>query len=150
MKNWIYPILITCIFSILIRALLPRGEKSPFYHPLKFLISLILILSVSSPLFSLMEKTGQFSFEVERFAETSDTAVYEEKILAESLQSMEKAVRETFPEEEISLEIISDEHNIPTGIRLFCQCEEKGREISAFLQENFSLLTTFTTQGEAS
>lgn len=146
MKEWVLPILISGIASLFIRVILPKGEKSPLYPSLKFLISLGLTLSILSPLISFSKKDPDSLLpqaSVSAFASENG----QETILSTCQKDMENAVRLVFPDEEVSLELKAGEDFVPIGIHLICEKEDAGQKIAAFLEKNFSLITTVEIKG---
>ena len=146
MREWFFPILITTVFSVLIPIILPKGEKSPLYPPLKLLLSLALTLSVLSPLISFCRDGVKNDFHTNsiQFTEEDGNAI----ILQKAEEDIKEAVTKAFPGEEILLELATNEENIPTGIRFTCQTVESGKRISDFLEKNFSLIATYTVKEE--
>ena len=131
MKEWIFPILITAILTVLIPIVLPNGEKSPLFPPLKLLLSLALTLSVFLPVVSFsksgIENPSLFSY-------TVSNENYEKILLEKAEADIASAVKSAFPEEEVSVEVVANEDFIPTGIRFVCQSREQGEKISVFLK----------------
>ena len=145
MKEWIFPILITAILTVLIPVILPNGEKSPLFLPLKLLLSLALTLSVFLPVVS-FSKSGIETSSL--FSYTVSNENYEKILLEKAEADIASAVKSAFPEEEVSVEVLANEDFIPTGIHFVCQSREEGEKISVFLEKNFSLIATYTIKEE--
>ena len=75
MEQFFTFLLISSLLSPLLKAMLPKGEASPLFPPLKFLLSLITLLVILSPLFSFLQKGEEnfhFSFTGEESLVLSD------------------------------------------------------------------------------
>ncbi len=147
MKEWILPIFFSALASLLLRLILPEGEKAPLYPPLKFLLSLMLTLSVLSPILSVAMK-GESGISLPDL-ELQEEGGLEEAILEKSRRDMEEALRQAFPESAARIELEHNEAYIPTGIRVYCNKAETGQKMALFLRENFSLVTRVILEGES-
>ncbi|MBR3836568.1 MAG: hypothetical protein IKJ74_00340 [Clostridia bacterium] len=144
MKNWAYTWILCSLLTMLARILLPRGERSPLFGTVKFLISLLLIFTVASPVIRFVKgewKDAPLPL-AEAASERADIAP-EEIILEKSSQRILKSARDAFPDATFTLKILADEASIPTGIRVLCENEKTGKEIARFLEMNFKILTTY-------
>jgi hypothetical protein len=138
----------TVLFSSL-KAVFPKGEKSPLYSSLKFLLSLIVTLVLFSPILPLFGKNISIDGDFFQISETENTADNAKEILLQKTkEQITDAAKKAFPDTEFSIEILSSGEKIPTGIILHCTDGEKGEVIREFLQENFSILTTLKTKEE--
>ncbi len=144
MKFWAYTLILCSVVTMAIRILIPRGKKSPLYSPLKFLLSLVLIVAVFSPVFSFLKKdfTSEITIPWDSFFSQVDTD--SDRILLERcVQRMNEAVKHNFPETEFSLSVTANGDYIPTSIRVKCEDEKKAQEIALFLQANYALITGY-------
>lgn len=147
MKEWFTALIQIGFLGIVARLILPSGEKSKLYPPLRFLLSLVLVVAVFSPIFSLFRgNTADFSALFEGLQKT-DTESMEKLLLERSAEEMANRVRERFPEADFTLYIYTDEGSIPTQIEVKCE-GENGKAIAAFLQETYALPTSEFKEGE--
>lgn len=139
MKSNVLTLFFLAFFSMLAKIVLPKGEKSPFYPPLKFLVSLMLIVTVFSPLFQLGElaNTPLPSFDESRI----DAEAISQSILQKSAEGMQSAAESAFPATEFSLRVEADEAYVPTAIYVLSKDEAEGRKIALFLQKNYEILS---------
>lgn len=127
------------IFSSIIKIFLPKGEKSALYPPLKFLLSLALILCVFTPL---MIKTPIEDFHFDfNLPEINSTPSGEELILTKMEENMRKTIRASFPDADFSLLIYRDENNLPGTIGVICEKKEEAERIANFILKNYRLET---------
>lgn len=147
MNQWAMTLFLTTLCYMLLRSFLPKGEKSPFFGPLKLLLSLLILLATLSPLIRLMGKEESLTLHLDPYTETNVLSP-EEVILERSRERMAKAVQKAFPEEDVTLSLDVTEDGIPHTIRVCAENEEKGRRIAAFLQENYHLVAILESKEE--
>ena len=135
MKTLAFVIILLSLCGKLIKNFLPRGEKSPLYAPLRFLLSISLILVVIFPLTSPF-KRETFNLKLEPLADINSG-----EIILEKMQStIKRSVDTAFPKEEYSLEIQTDEKGIPNLILV--TGGERADSIADFISRNYGLKTT--------
>lgn len=140
--------LILCSATCLgIKAILPDGAKSALYGPMKFLLSLVLLLTVLSPLVSLLSKSPiSFSFPITNSSDVDQNKEAENIILEKSTETITVSVQSAFPAANFSLNLQTDVNLIPTGILVYCEDLELGKRICSFLEQNYSILSTLQTR----
>ncbi len=143
MKNFCTNLILLSFSGIFIKLFLPKGERSPLYAPLKFILSLGIILCVFSPVFSLFQ--SDFSLPDLTLSET-DLPKGEELVLQKMEERMIESVKKAYPKEDFTLTILADENFIPERIRLLCNNESSAREIKDFIKLKYKLETEIITR----
>ncbi len=141
-----YTLILCSAIQLGIKAVLPGGSKSPFYGPMKFLTSLVLLVTLANPLFSFLSHPKVIPDFSNDSLPVSDEISAEQLILEKNRESIASSVRAVYPSAEFSLELIADENFVPTGITVFCEDKPIGKQICSFLETNYSLLTTLQTR----
>ena len=146
MKGSVLTLFFLSFFTMLAKLILPKGEQSPLFSPLKFLISLMLIITVFSPFFNFesMANTPLPSID------DSEINVEEvnQSILQKSANGMQKTAEAAFPSANFSLKIDANEEYVPTCIRVFSESESTGTEIARFLEKNYQILSVWEGTSE--
>ncbi|MBE6713250.1 MAG: hypothetical protein E7580_07000 [Ruminococcaceae bacterium] len=137
MKEWVWALILLSLCGKLAKNLFPHGEKSPLHAPLRFLLSLCLSLVIFAPWFGAKRielLSGRlFSFEEE-------STIDGDRIVLEQIgQTMKKSVDTAFPNCKYSLEIYTDENDLPAQVKVICDDEKDAEKISAFIQRNYGL-----------
>lgn len=148
MKDWFYTLIIIGFFGIAARLLLPSGEKSKLYPPLRFLVSLLLILAIFSPVFQI---TGENEFLLSAFFEelsSPDSDEVERLLLERSAKEMVREAKLHFPEASFTLYIYTDKYSVPTKISVECS-DGNGGKIADFLEVKYSIPAEEYKQGES-
>lgn len=138
MKSWAFGLIILSLFGKLIKQLLPRGEKSAFFPPLRFLLSLALIVALFSPILKQAQKNNFQSNFAKLFSDEGTVIDPNTLILEQMGKTMKKSVDSAFPDLEYTLEIYTDDKGIPNLVKV-CGCDEAGGKIADFIQCNYSL-----------
>ena len=141
MKEWAWTLILLSVFGKLMKNLLPRGEKSPLHAPLRFLLSLSLVAVMLFPWMRLLRREIKpeeyFSFP-ESESVQSDADTY---ILEQMGKTMKRSVDTAFPDIGYTLEIYSDENQVPTEVLVLCEDPEKAKQIASFIEKNYGLTT---------
>ena len=115
--------------------LLPRGEKNSLTAPLKFLISLSIVVLLATP----------FSKGLQTLREPEISWPEEAKISAEELlwerscNAVSDSTHSAFPKETFQLEFIRGKEGTVERVFVFCEKEEKGTEIALYLNSRYGL-----------
>lgn len=137
MKEYFFTLILIAFLGVLGRLLLPGGEKDPLYPPLRFLLSLILLLAIFLPVFrSLTESDGKLPPLSDIFSKAEPEEV-ERLLLERSAEQMAKKVKEAFPEADFTLMIYTEKGSIPSEIAV--ESNTNAAEIALFLQEAYGL-----------
>ncbi len=147
MKEWFYTLICIGFFGIVGRLLLPAGEKSKLYPPLRFLISLLLVLAVFSPFFKMKGENSSNFASYFALLSSPDTKEVERILLERSAKEMTREAKLVFPEAEFTLYIYTDENSIPTEIAVECADGDGGR-IADFLEVKYGIPAEEYSQGE--
>ena len=138
MSDFFTSLLLVTLLSVFFKGALLKGEDSPLFPPLKFLLSLITIVIVISPILSFLQKKDLgftlSSLETEIFTQVQA----EEKILKETEAQIRSSVQKTFPQTAVTVTLLSDDTGIPTHLEISCEEEMKERIIS-FLEKNYNI-----------
>ena len=139
MKSWAFTIILLSLCGKLMKHFLPRGEKSPLFSPLRFLLSLSLIIAIAFPLLQWKEEspTKDFPFTFETTEELDGNTL----ILEKMGKTIKKSVDTAFPKCEYTLEIFADGQGLPQEIHVIGG-GEKATEISDFIYRNYGLKTS--------
>ena len=138
MKQWASTLILTAIFGMVAKVMLPRGEKSPLFGPIKLLVSLILIVVMFSPVYSLLQGKIQANFFSESVAD--EKALDPENLLLERVAKiMSEEVQKAFPHTTFSLEIYTDNNGVPTEIQVVCDPPDEGPRIADFLKAKYKI-----------
>ncbi len=141
MKGWVWGIILLSLCGRLMKSFLPRGEKSPLFAPLRFLLSLCLIAILFSPFFKFMggkaktDKTIDFKID-EAYSIDGDALVLEQMG-----KTIKRSVDTAFPHHEFTLEIYTDQQGLPNLIKVVGGGQD-GSEIADFIQRNYGLDAT--------
>lgn len=139
MKEWAWTLILLSVFGKLIKNLLPRGEKSKLYAPLRFLLSLSLVAVMLLPWMQVL--CGQIKpEELLSFPETENVQSNADAYILEQMgRTMKRSVDTAFPDVGYTLEIYSDSDQVPTEILVLCEDSEKANEIASFIERNYGL-----------
>ena len=136
MKTWAVTFLTALLIAGAAKLLLPKGEKSPLYRPLRFLTALLLLLILCHPLLKIVrDPNAYFS---SGFTEADESADYDPgaHLLEQSENRIEKSVREAFPEGDYELVFETDEEELGIrSVKIVCDDPALGKEISLWLVE---------------
>ena len=146
MNAWFSTLILLGFLGIVSRLLLPEGEKSKLYPPLSFLLSLLTVLTVFSPLFSIKQEDGVDLSEFLESAEINSDEM-ERRLLERSVQRMYENTKVQFPTANFTLYVYTEEGSIPTEIAVSCDGTE-GDAIAAFLENNYQIKTRPYEKGE--
>ena len=137
MKAWTFIIIFLSLCGKLMKNFLPRSEKSPLFAPLRFLLSLSVIVALVSPLMNpgFGNKREKVSFEYDA-PELDGYGL----ILEKMGKSIKHSVDTAFPDCEYSLEIYTDDQGMPSVIYVIGG-EERAAEIADFIGRNYGLKT---------
>lgn len=138
MKEWFYTLICIGFFGIAPRLLLPGGEKSKLYPPLRFLISLLLVLTVFTPLFKIKTENADGVASFFEALSSPNTEEMERSLLERSAKEMMREAQAAFPEADFTLYIYTDEYSIPTEISIEC-ADGDGDKIAHFLEEKYGI-----------
>ncbi len=138
MKAWTLGIIFISLCGKLLENFLPRGEKSPLFSPMRFLLSLCLIVVISSPLWKIhSQKDTSFSIS---FPWNTESKIDTNTLILEQMgKTMKKSVDTAFPKIEYTLEICADETGLPELVKVIGTSREDGVRIADFIQKNYSL-----------
>ncbi len=139
MKAWVITLIFLCVFKSVSKALLPKGEESPLYGPLRFIIAMVLILSVFSPLLPIFKEENLLSEKMNVFLsdiKTEDTEVY---LLKRFAAKMHDTIKEIFPESEAEFEIHTDETKTPVLIKVKSKDPDISQRIADWIKTNYGI-----------
>lgn len=147
MKEWFYTLIFIGFLGIAVRLLLPAGEKSKLYPPLRFLLSLLLMLTILSPIFRIT-KQNDFSF-TSYFEDLAspDADKIEHLLLERSAKEMSRDILAEFPEASFTLYIYTDKNSVPTEISVSCQNFDACR-IADYLETKYGIPSKEYIQGD--
>ncbi len=137
MKAWAITVILALCIRGIFSFLLPRGEKSPFYKPLRFLAALILLLVLISPFLSLLKAPASIRFG--DFAKADEGLRYDPAslLLERSRERIEERIRSAFPTGDYRILFDTDESTSTiTSIRVITADRELGKRIHDFLIAN--------------
>ena len=151
MKDWALTLILCSVLWSGVTLLIPKGEKSPLYGPVRLLFSLVLILALFSPLVGVL--TGKDEITLPDYGEGETNSgdggkEIQRLILEKNVSKMEEAVKNAFPEAEFSLRLEASADGIPTGIYVIGRDAEEGKRIADFLEQNFQLITSFEPENQ--
>lgn len=139
MKGWIWCLILLSLGGKLIGQFLPRGERSPLFSPLRLLLSLSLILVLFSPWIRLLSSDQDLSHALDSFFCEQEQIDSDKLILEQMGKTMKKSVDTAFPDTEYSLEIYTDETNVPILVKVTGLDVTQGQKIADFIQLNYGL-----------
>ena len=137
MKTWALTLVFAALFAGLAPHLLPKGDKSPLYQPLAFMISLAVLILLSQPLVALIREPDRIR-QID-FAAADESLTYDpgKMLLERSETSVEKKVREAFPEGDYAVVFDTDEEGLGIkAIRVETNDRALGEEIALWLVDN--------------
>ena len=143
MNGWFSSLILLGFLGVIARLLLPDGEKSKLYPPLRFLISLLTLLAIFSPLIT--KKDGAWDLSFFEVVETTPDEM-ERLLLERSTETMYKAAKEVFPESEFTLYVYTKEGSIPTELAVSCEGDEEDALVD-FFRERYPLKVTKYKKG---
>ena len=149
MKAWAYGLILLSLFGMIIKGVLPKGERSGLFPPLKFLLALVLIVAVISPVFSLLRGKGPLSEISSLWEGSSETVEGDTLILNRLAQVMGEEVTRAFPESVFSFEIYTDENKVPVKIRVVSEDREDARKIADFVKIKYGIETCIQTKEDS-
>lgn len=138
MKSWFYSLILLSLCTAFIKAILPKGEKSPLHSSLRFLIATMLIAVSFSPLLPLFGKDLTFSL-TNPFEESEAIKTTESEILRRFGERLNESVSKKFGEVNFTLSVFADENKIPKTIEISCENKTAADEIAAFIETNFQI-----------
>ncbi len=147
MKEWFFSLICIGLLGITSRLLLPGGEKSKLYPPLSFLFSLILIITVFSPLYKLFHQEKEIYTDFFSSLESPDTKVMERMLLERSAKEMSNQIKTQFPEAEFTLYIYTDKNGTPTEIFVKSVCGD-AKDIADYIEAKYSISADEYNEGE--
>ncbi len=139
MKAWIITLIFLCIFKTVSKSLLPKGEDSPLYGPLRFLLAMILILSVFSPLLPIFKNKDTLSEKVSVFLADVKTEDVNVLMLKRFAEKMHENIKEVFPKSEAEFEIHTDETKTPVFIKVTSKDPETSQKIAEWIERNYGI-----------
>jgi hypothetical protein len=147
MTDWVLTIVILSLVITLSREFLPKGARSPLFGPFQFLASLILVVSMLSPLFrfALSSQPWQLPEELFSFQEEG-TEKTMQLLLKRSGETMAKDAKEKFPDAVFSLTLHSDKNGTPTELLIACTEEQIGLAIAQYLEMQYGIPTKVTAK----
>ncbi len=137
MKSWFYSLILLSFCALLFKAILPKGEKSPLYSSLRFLIATMLIAVSFSPILPIFKKDFSITLPNIFQASENETDAIKSKILERFGEKINQTVLQNFPDAEYSLSIFADENEIPTKIEVKSDKKALSEEIATFIKVNF-------------
>ncbi len=141
MKSWATTLIFLTVFGILAKSILPKGEKSRLYAPFRFLLSLLLIVTVFSPLVPIFKGQGDLSKDISRFFSETEGENVDVFLLKRFASVMDEKAKATFPDADFSFEIHTDENKTPVLIKVVSEDKEKGQEIADWIRLNYKIET---------
>ncbi|MBR2635203.1 MAG: hypothetical protein IKD31_06450 [Clostridia bacterium] len=144
MERFSYVLILYSVLSVLLRFFFPKEEKSPLYPPLQFLLSLLVLLSIFSPITSLFRNNPFENLQLPEEITEEDSS--HRRLLEKTLTRMQESAQRAFPEKEFHLTMTVSEGQIPLGITVHCKTEETGLAVAGFLEANYSLFCTYQTE----
>ncbi len=131
MANWAYSVILIAVTVTLCKIILPKGEKSPLYAPIRFLLALILCIAVFSPLAGLLR--GDFHFPMPIQEETI-SANTEQVILEKSEENIRCKLQNIFPNTEFDITLIGNENYLAERVELRCHDDEEAQRIADYIK----------------
>lgn len=139
MKGWVWCLILLSFGGKLITQFLPRGEKSPLRAPLRLLLSLSLILVLFSPWIRLLSSDKDPTKAFDSFFTAQEQIDGDKLILEQMGKTMKKSVDTAFPNTDYSLEIYTDEKNVPILVKVVGIDSVEGQKIADFIQINYGM-----------
>ena len=136
MRAWAVSVIVAAVAGGVLSLLLPNGEKSPLYRPIRFLSALILLLLLCSPFLRLLRDPTLLSGS--DFAAADEGLTYDPGaiLLEQSEKTVEKRVREAFPEGDYRIVFDTDEEERTVrAIRVETKDADLGRRIADWLRD---------------
>lgn len=130
--SWAVLMITVAFIGILVRTLLPQGEKSALYPPVRFLLGLITALAVILPVWKKAAEIPDFSWDLTAQTEQADP------LLVYFARKANRAAKEAFPEASFILEV----YTTPEGaIDRLCVVGEEAEveQIAIYLQERYDI-----------
>ena len=131
MADWAYSIIIVTVTVTLCKIILPKGEKSPLYAPIRFLLALILCITVFSPLVRLLG--GDFHFKLPAQEETV-SANTQQIILEKSEEDMKRHLQSVFPDTEFDITLVGNENYLAERVELCCHNDDNAQRIADYIK----------------
>jgi ribosomal protein S17E len=139
MKSWFFSLILLSFSSVVIKAILPKGEKSPLFSALRFLIATMLIAVSFSPIMPLFGTEANFEIP-NPFSQTMNAEKEaQESILARFGETLNKTILNEFPNEEFTLSVYTDENKIPEAIEVTCKNKKTANEIASYITAEFQI-----------
>lgn len=140
MKEWAWILILISVFASIGKSLLPKGEKSPLYPPLRFLLSLALIVVFFSPLIRMIQNKEELTSGISSLlTEDTESTDGNTLVLKRFGATLGERIKREFPEAEFSLEIHTDENKVPTLIKVAGEDKVITEQIADFIQFNYGL-----------
>lgn len=140
MKGWAWCLILLSLCGKFAKNFLPKGEKSPLYAPLRFLLSLCLVIVIFTPFIKIMGNEKDLSATFKKQQETALDG--DREILEQMGKTMKKSVDTAFPQCTYTLEIYADDAGLPDLIKVVCENPADGKQIADFIYKNYGLKTS--------
>ncbi|MBQ3076021.1 MAG: hypothetical protein IJC26_08120 [Clostridia bacterium] len=139
MKAWAQMLILLSLCGKLVKNFLPTGERSALFPPLRFLLSLCLVLALFSPWIKLFR--GEIVFPSLELLKTEEEAVPDANtlIMEQIGKTMKRSVDTAFPSITYSLELYADADGNPQEVRVLCDDRNTGIKIAGFIEQNYGL-----------
>lgn len=141
MKGWVWCLILLSLGGKLIGHFLPRSDKSPLATPLRFLLSLCLVFVLFLPWVRLLRSEPQLTASLDSLFSSTVEMDGDKLILEKMGKTMKKSVDTAFPHSEFSLEIYTNEKNVPILVKVVGADPIEGQKIADFIQRNYGLET---------
>lgn len=138
MKNFCITLTLLSFFGILIELFLPKGKTSPLYAPLKFLLSLSIILCLFSPVIRFTK--GEVALPKVDFS-SEDIPSGEELVKERVYENIYSDTKGKFPQANFSLDITYENGYIPKKILINCPSEEDAQDIRDYIKIKYGIET---------
>ena len=136
MKNFSFSLVLLSFFGVLIRLFLPKGEKSALYAPLKFLLSLAVILCIFSPVFRFFKSEITFP----KISVSAEKLPNGEELIRQRLEErIYEHTKAKFEDAQFSLTLSYMEGYIPEKVLILCEDERKAQNIKDYIKLKFGL-----------
>ncbi len=140
MNSWLNLLIVISVIGMGVRALIPNGEKSPLYPAIKLLLSLLLILTVFTPLIGLIKSKPLFSFDHAEISSPPFSS--QELLLYRSAEELRDAAQKAHPSVHFSIEVYTKDDGIFDYVCVRSDQMEDAERIAIFLENNFQIKAT--------
>ncbi len=139
MKGFMWGLILLSFGGKLLEHFLPRGDKSPLFPPLRFLLSLCFIFLLFSPWIQWIKSDTKTIKGLDELFSSAIEIDGNQIILEQMGKTMKQSVKTAFPHYDFSLEIYTNEENVPVLVKVVGNDPVTGEKIAEFIEKNYNL-----------